>query len=533
MSEGEFDDISYDGKVYTRGNQKELMEDKSDDESQIDQSSDEKKEQNEELNEKKDEKNDNNNKNLFHNNKPQKLEEPKQIDLLNKLSGEMDNENEINNQNSIQVNSSNSKIKIKPIKIINTQIKEDENNKKIENKDQIISNGEKNQKDEQNQKAKEKYNLKNFISSKTFETDIIYEKKYIKDDTKIKMTRLKDLEGQSYLSSVLRSFVSLEELRQFFLDNNMGKKLTDSLNTPHGQRLSYAIYKLFKHMYPIEPNQSGKYEPKSICRVLTEKNSLFKFKLEMNPINCLMEILTQLHDELNAPKNDFNSVTCDQTNRNDVIEKGRYYYLSQNNSIISQYFSWYELEEIRCKHCSARKYRIKTFFTFDLDICTIYNKNKKNKIRIYDCFDEWRNTSEKKGYCDMKCNEFSVVDCSKTIINTPKIFVFLIDRKESDENLMKINFAIEENIDLHPYMEYSGENVEYQLKAIVSKHENKYINFVKKENIWYGFDDTKIQKVENDDIFNAHRDTSIQHIPCILFYELKRNNDENIRNGNN
>ena len=35
MSEGEFDDISYDGKVYTRGNQKELMEDKSDDESQI------------------------------------------------------------------------------------------------------------------------------------------------------------------------------------------------------------------------------------------------------------------------------------------------------------------------------------------------------------------------------------------------------------------------------------------------------------------------------------------------------------------
>jgi hypothetical protein len=530
MSEGEFEDFSYDEKIYTKEG---INEKQSNNKSQLALNNDKEKQQNEEKIEKKDENNDNNNKNLFHNNKPQKLEETKQIDLLKKLSGEMNNEKEINNQNTVQVTSSNNKIKIKQIKIINTQNKEDENNKKIENKEQIISNGEKNQKEEQKQKAKEKYDLKAIISNKTYETDIINGKKYITDDTKIKMTRLKDLERQSYLSSVLRSFVSLEELRQFFLDSNMGEKITDSLNTDCGQRLSYAIYKLFKHMYIIEPNQSGKYEPKSICRVLAEKNSSFQFNFEMNPINCLMEILTQLHDELNAPKNYLNSFSCDETNRNDVIEKGNYYYLSLNNSIISQNFSWYELEEIRCKFCGSKKYRIKTFFTFDLDISNIYNKNKKNEIRIYDCLDEWKTSSGKKGYCDIRCNEFSELECSKTIINTPKIFAFLIDRKEFDEDLMKINFAIEENINLRPYMEYSGENAEYQLKAIVSIHEKKYINFVKKENIWYVFDDTKIQKVESDDIFKVHRDTSIQHIPCILFYELRRNNDKNMKNGNN
>jgi hypothetical protein len=314
--------------------------------------------------------------------------------------------------------------------------------------------------------------------------------------------------------------VSLEEIRQFFLDNNMGKKLTDSLSTPHGQRLSYAIYKLFKHMYPIEPNQSGKYEPKSICRVLTEKNALFKFKSEMNPINCLMEILTQLHDELNAPKNDFNSVICDQTNRNDVIEKGRYYYLSQNNSLISQNFSWYELEEIRCKHCSARKYRIKTFFTFDLDIANVKQEVKQNKLEICDCLDIWAKKSKKKMYCDIGCNDFSDVECTKKIINTPKIFAFLVDRKDFDNNLMKINFGLEENINLFPYMDYSEKFVTYKLKAIVSIYEDRYINFVKiDDNNWYAFDNTNTQIVRQDDIFNTHRENSIKHIPCILFYE--------------
>ena len=212
-----------------------------------------------------------------------------------------------------------------------------------------------------------------------------------------------------------------------------------------------------------------------------------------------------------------------------LIEKGINDYLSENKSIISENFSLYELEEVRCPCCGTRKNRFKSFFTFDLDIENI-NIQEKNKIKLYDCLDRLFNTNKKKVYCDSnKCHDFTEADCTKSIIKTPTIFAFLIDRKNFDKNLMDINFVIDEKINLRPYMYYSCNNVDYQLKAIVSIFiiENKYINFVKIENIWYAFDDKNIQKVEYDDIFNTHRESSIQHIPCILIYELINNNNDN------
>ena len=467
----------------------------------------------------------NNNKNPFNNYKPQ--EEKKEINLLKKLSGEENNDSEINNKNSIKVKKSKEDLKIKQIKIIKTKNNEEDNNKSLENKAQIMNNENMNLNEEQKENNKEKVDLKALISNKTYETQIIG--KYIKDDSTIKMIRLGDLKDRSYLSSVLRCFVSFKQLSLFFLDENNGKKMTDSLNRCQGsqQRLSYAIHKLFAHIYKKVDSINGTYEPESIYKVLCEKNFLFKTGTEMNPINCFREILTRLHDELNAP--DFTYVNLNQNNGNDVIEKGINDYLSENKSIISENFSLYELEEVRCPCCGTRKNRFKSFFTFDLDIENI-NIQEKNKIKLYDCLDRLFNTNKKKVYCDSnKCHDFTEADCTKSIIKTPTIFAFLIDRKNFDKNLMDINFVIDEKINLRPYMYYSCNNVDYQLKAIVSIFiiENKYINFVKIENIWYAFDDKKIQKVEYDDIFNTHRESSIQHIPCILIYELINNNNDN------
>ena len=43
---------------------------------------------------------------------------------------------------------------------------------------------------------------------------------------------------------------------------------------------------------------------------------------------------------------------------------------------------------------------------------------------------------------------------------------------------------------------------------------------------WYVFDDDKIQKVEHNDVIKTHRNDSIKHTPCILFYELIENNND-------
>ena len=470
-----------------------------------------------------DENNNNNNKNPFNNYKPP--EDKKEINLLKKLSGEQNIDNEIDNKNSINVKNSKDHIKIKQIKIIKTKKNDEENNKNIENKDQLIVNGNLNLKEEPQENNKEKCDLKALISGKTCETKVEYI--YINDDPSIKMIRLGNLKDRSYLSSILRCIVNFEELVLFFLNENNAKILTDSLNKSNGQRLSYAIHKLFAHIYKKVPSINNTYEPESIYRVLCEKNKVYKAETEMNPKDCFNELLTQLHDELNNSNSYY--VNWNQNDKNDVIEKGKKY-LSETNSIISQNFSWYELEEIRCPYCATRKYRFLSLFSFDLDIGSIINKINGNKIKLYDCLDIWANTS-KKVFCDNnKCKEFIEAQCTKSIINTPKIFAFLLDRKNFDKNLMEINFEIDEKINLHPYMDYSEKNIEYQLKAIVSIHADRYINFVKIENIWYAFDDKKIQIVEHDVIFKPHREGSIKHIPCILFYEFVTNNDNKNKN---
>ena len=460
-------------------------------------------EKNQNTNQKEEEKS---NPNPFFKKKPEITEGTKDIDLYSKLSGELDNK--IDNKNTVNIEPSNENSKIKKIKIIDGHNNEKENNKKIDN------NEEKKSEEKQQQKSEQSYDINKYFSGKTYESKYLY---VIKDDTNINNTRLKNLEGCSYLSSILRSVMSSEDLKKYFLDEMNGIKLTESLKTPNGQRLSYATHKLFKHFYLT---QGEKYEPESFLRVLQEKNVLFKFNKEINPIICLNEVLNQLNDELNVKTNNYNPVEWIQTDKNDVINKGKQNYLSINNSIISQNYAWHQLEEIRCTICAGRKYSFKTFFTFDLDIANVKQEVKQNKLEICDCLDIWAKKSKKKMYCDIGCNDFSDVECTKKIINTPKIFAFLVDRKDFDKNLMEINFGLEEIINLFPYMDYSEKFVIYKLKAIVSIYEDRYINFVKiDDNNWYAFDNTNTQIVRQDDIFNTHRENSIKHIPCILFYE--------------
>ena len=98
--------------------------------------------------------------------------------------------------------------------------------------------------------------------------------------------------------------------------------------------------------------------------------------------------------------------------------------------------------------------------------------------------------------------------------------MFIIDRGNFEEKLMKINFILDNEIDIQPYTENFQEPVIYQLNGIVSIIGKKYISFVKLENNWFVFDDSKIQKVAEKVVMNNDNNFGIKHIPCILFYKL-------------
>ena len=100
----------------------------------------------------------------------------------------------------------------------------------------------------------------------------------------------------------------------------------------------------------------------------------------------------------------------------------------------------------------------------------------------------------------------------------------MIDRGNLEKKLLDLNFYIDNEIGLEPYMTYKESNVKYELREIVSIYGNKYISFVKvDENFWYLYNDSRIKKVEDYDVVNFNSSSGIKHIPCILFYRhIKR-----------
>ena len=447
------------------------------------------------------------------NNFDQKEEE--NINLKKYLSSDDKNGNENNNENTIFSNKSKNENnnKIDDYNNSRDSLSENEDENPKEKKEKKLKDSKNNMVDNSQKKLSEKI----YISQN--ESKDIQKQNYFINDPEIKMVRLSDMGNKSYLNSILRCLVSIKELKKYFTD----KKEADLIyNSIKNKRLSFAIQRLFVHIYFDKENPI--YKPESIQNVLSENNNIFKTDFEINPNICLTYILNQMHDELNLNKDNCQDINYDQYKEAEVIEKGKINFLQQNDSIISNTFSWYGKYEIICNSCSKRKYIFKSFFTFDLDICSFYEERKRNSLSIYESLEYA--TSKKildKFYCE-SCNNLSKGKISKSIVNKPKNFVFIIDRGNFEEKLMKIYFIIDNEIYIQSYIENFQEPVRYQLNGIVSIIDKKYISFVKLENNWFVFDDSKIQRVAENVVMNNDNNFGIKHIPCILFYKLMDGN---------
>ena len=342
---------------------------------------------------------------------------------------------------------------------------------------------------------------------------------YFVDDPEIKIMRLSDMDNNSYLNSVLRCLLNIEELKYYFLDEDETKIIYNKI---YEKRLSFAIHRLFVHVYTDQINQI--YELDKIKNVLEEKSPYFKQNSEMNPNICLNFILYQLDYELNLKKDNNSFLKVNQYSEKEVIDTGRKNCIQNNDSIISKTFSWHELNKAHCKNCKQIKYKFQSYTTFDLDIHNFYKERRRNRISIYDCLEFFISKKTKsKVYCD-SCEAFIEVENSKSIIGVPKNLIFIIDRGDFDEKLMNINFLLDSEIDIQAYCEEIQTYTKYELNGIVSIFNEKYISLVKNdEDSWLLFDDSKIQMIENNFALNENDNSNIKHIPCILFYKLLNN----------
>ena len=297
---------------------------------------------------------------------------------------------------------------------------------------------------------------------------------YPDDDPSIKNTRLSDLGKKSYLNSVLQCLGNIDLLRQYFLNKEIENGILSSIAL---KRLAFAIQRLFVHLNNFN---NEIYRPDSILGVLQEKNIIFKQEnYELNPNNCLNFILNALHDELNWKKRNNFFQSFNQYNEQEVIQVGKSNFDSANDSIISNTFSCFGLKEIRCANCRQRKYEFQNFLTFELDLLGFFDQTKKNRISIFDCLEY---AIQKKiisnVYCEF-CRNLNRTESLFSFIHTPEILIFMIDRGNFDKKLMDLNFCIDNEIGLEPYMTYKEPQVKYELRGIVSIYGNKYISFIK------------------------------------------------------
>ena len=329
----------------------------------------------------------------------------------------------------------------------------------------------------------------------------------------IGITCLINCGNTSYLNTILQCLGNNEYLKNYFLDSNNFEYMKNNIKIVP---LSFTTSRIFYHFY----EQKDKlYSLDPFLQVLRSKNKIYNSKGSRNSNECLIFILDTLHFELNRIKEKNEKTGYNKSDRNEVIEYGIINYKNTYDSIISDLFNWFEIKEIHCIECDERNYEFKTYNTYQFNISNINKKINKNNITIYDClnFDIIKN---QKLYCS-KCRKKSNYGIIKGIYKSPKIFVFLLNDGEYNEDLLNVKFILEENINLNKFIEDKKAVNKYELFGIISicVNNKKYNCFCKSftNNQWYYYYDEKVMQVNIKQINMENCNGNL--IPNILFYK--------------
>ena len=341
---------------------------------------------------------------------------------------------------------------------------------------------------------------------------------------KAALTGLKNLGKISYLNSVLQLICNIRNFASYFLDPKNGKYFEVNVEK---YPLSYVIHRLCTHLYPYpEKEEREIYKPDSVMQILRAYNIVYGDLEEKNPNDLMVFLLSKLHDELNSKKLRNESFINNENicnDRNVVINSGTADFTKNNNSIIANLFTWFEIKEVKCTNCSSENYSFQYYPTIELNVndCSVFKHNKN--INIADCLEFYEYPKLKKNFCD-SCMSYKEATISTKIYLSPNIFIFLLDLKMDKD----INFILEHKINLEKFIEMKNASPSiYELSGIVfwDISKNKYnalcISPVDKE--WYFYDDENVFKFDIITFMNLYNEKKI-YKPWILLYKGNNKN---------
>ena len=340
--------------------------------------------------------------------------------------------------------------------------------------------------------------------------------------TRPSMTGLVNLEHTSYLNSVLQLLCSIRSFASYFLNPKNGDFFTKNIiNYP----ISYVMYRLCTHLYPYpEKSKREIYKPDSLMEVLGSYNIVYGDYAEKNPNDFIVFLINILNHELNSKKSSAiisqNNYKKFQSDKDKLINYGIQDFINNNNSIISNFFTWFNIKSIQCIKCSNNIYSFQHYSTFELNLIDAAKLKKNQGLTLSDCLDFYQlNQIKPNIFCEY-CKGYNSATLSNKIYSTPYFFIFLLNENKNN------NFVLEENLNLEKYIESKDKSpTNYQLSGIVffDKSKNKYnslcISPIDKN--WYLYDDENVQPVQIKNFLNICNNKKINYNTyqlCILFY---------------
>ena len=290
----------------------------------------------------------------------------------------------------------------------------------------------------------------------------------------------------SYMSSILISFLKIKEFESFFKIRRKGN-------------LSRIFSSIIERM---EKNNSILPKVENFKKLKNKENK----KIEDLPINEILEfILETLHEELNENKKEENNNMI--FNSYDEYIKN---YNEYNKSIIQKLFFGFYKYKVTCKKC---KKEIKQFDKFTIKYFDL--TEKENSI-----IDLIKNNNEKiiKTLQCQQCNksyEYKIIDHANIefpdilIINFNKIEKCNIKDYKSNLKIGKENYNLICFIAKVPYLYYLNEKNQ--------KKDVKYDVFYLKNNNWYVY----IIDKEKYEFFDGIKRINVN--PLIAFYQKDKN----------
>jgi len=351
---------------------------------------------------------------------------------------------------------------------------------------------------------------------------------------------IKNIGNTCYINSLTQCLIHTEPFRKLILDkNNLIKMnyniLNNTKNLINGEiinityicnrlkkKLSYYLIILFENYINNQIISSRKYVER-IC-----DNEIFEFGVQNDCQELFTYIINKLKEELkdevnidlnNNILNIYNTLDINNDIKTKLIDLEKM--INRDFSIVTTPFLSISDTVVKCE-CNYESH------IFDIPIQLQLNLIGDDKIiNMKDCLNDYYNEIKCEEYKCSNCNNITELKKQEYIWLAPQILVihlkrFITSFENGIYSQKKIHTIVkyEEILDMSKYMIDKNREYKYELYGMCnhfgSLNGGHYYSHIKKNNIWYCFNDDKIFKLDkNDHLDNKHA--------YLLFYELKKN----------